>query len=128
MLIVNYLIVLKRKIKNTKNSDDIHLGHLYSFILVDIFETKLYASRTITIREKSPLKYTLPINLDRKAVEPIWISQILNHPDLTETVPCGVGKKNIPMVTYQLDNTDRNKLLNYKENVNSIFVDGITFS
>ena len=32
------------------------------------------------------------------------------------------------MVTYQLDNTDRNKLLNYKENVNSIFVDGITFS
>ena len=71
MLIVNYLIVLKRKIKNSKNSGDIHLGHLYSFILVDIFETKLYASRTITTREKSPLKYTLPINLDSKAVEPI---------------------------------------------------------
>ena len=93
MLIVNYLIVLKRKIKNTKNSGDIHLDHLYSFVLVDIIETKLYASKHQLSGKRSPLKYTLPVNLDSKTLKPIRNSQILNHPDLIETVPCGVEKK-----------------------------------
>ena len=52
------------------------------------------------------------------------ISQVLNHPDVIETLPCDIqNKDNIPMVTNQLGNTVRNKLVNYKKTVNSIFVD-----
>ena len=40
------------------NSGDIHLDHLYSFTL-DIFDTKIYASKTTTIEKRSPPKYTL---------------------------------------------------------------------
>ena len=56
-------------------------------------------------------------------MELIRISQILNHPDVIEILPYDIqNKENIPIVTYQLGNTVRNKLLNYKETVNSIFV------
>ena len=34
-------------------SGDIHLDHLYSFIL-DIIDTKIYASKTTTIKKRSP--------------------------------------------------------------------------
>ena len=68
-------------------------------------------------------KYTFLINFDNKVVELIRISQIFNHPDVTETLPCDIqNKENINIVTYQLGNTVRNKLLNYKETVNSVFV------
>ena len=42
------------------NSGDTHLDHLYSFIL-DIIDTKIYASKATTIKERSPPKCTLYI-------------------------------------------------------------------
>lgn len=62
-------------------SGDIQLDYLYSFPL-DITDTKLYASKKML-----PIpKYTLPINVDNKTVELIRISQILNHPEILETL------------------------------------------
>ena len=83
-----------------------NLDNLYSSIL-DIIDTKLYASTTTNIKKRSP-KYTLPITFDSKAVELKRISQILNHLDIIENFPSDIqNKENIPMVTYQLGNTVR---------------------
>ena len=81
-----------------------HLDHLYSFIL-DISDTKLYASETIIIKKRSPPKSTLPITFDSKALELIKISQILNHSDVIVTFLCYTqNKDNIPMGANQLGN------------------------
>ena len=37
--------------------------------VIDIIDTKLYASKGTTIKKRSPAKYTLPINFVKKAVE-----------------------------------------------------------
>ena len=92
------------------------MDHVYSFIL-DIIDTKLYVFKTATIKKRSPTKYFLPINFGNKALELIKISQILNHPDVIETLPCvAQNKENIPMVTYQLYNTVRKKIIKSQRN------------
>ena len=88
-------IATERLIMLGDNSGEIHLDHLYSFIL-DIIDTKLYASKTLAITERSPLKNALPINFYSKAVELIRISHIRNHPDVIQTLLCDIqNKKNI---------------------------------
>lgn len=88
-------IATERLIMLGDNSGEIHLDHLYSFIL-DIIDTKLYASKTLAITERSPLKNALPINFYSKAVELIRISHIRNHPDVIQTLLFDIqNKKNI---------------------------------
>ena len=77
-----------------------------------------------TVKKKYPPKYAFLKNFGYKALELIRISQILNNPDVIETLLCDIQTKyNIPLVTYQLGKAVRNKLLNYKETINSTFVD-----
>ena len=43
---------------------------------------------------------------------------MLNHADVIETLPCDIqNKETVTITTYQISNTDTNKLLNYKENL-----------
>ena len=86
-------IATERLIMLDDNSGEIHLDHLYSFIL-DIIDTKLYASKTLAITERSPLKNALPINFYSKAVELIRISHIRNHPNVIQTLLCDIQNKN----------------------------------
>ena len=86
-------IATERLIMLGDNSGEIHLDHLYSFIL-DIIDTKLYASKTLAITERSPLKNALPINFYSKAVELIRISHIRNHPNVIQTLLCDIQNKN----------------------------------
>lgn len=86
-------IATERLIMLGDNSGDIHLDHLHSLIL-DIIDTKLYASKTVTITERSPLKNALPINFYSKAVELIRISHIRNHPNVIQTLLCDIQNKN----------------------------------
>ena len=54
----------------------------------------------------------------------IGISKVLSQPNVIEAFSYDTpNKENIPMATYQLGKTVKNKLLNYKETVNSIFLD-----
>ena len=51
------------------------------------------------------------------------VLKIPNDPDVTKARPCDIeNKDNVPMTTYYLCKTVRNKLLHYKETINSIFV------
>ena len=49
-------------------------------LIPDKTDTKLYSFKTITIKKRSPPKYTLPINFDNTVAELIRISQILSYP------------------------------------------------
>ena len=60
---------------------------------------------------------------DNKFLEAIRLPKILNNPYITKTMPCNLEKKDsIPTVTYKLGNTVINKILNYKDAINSIYV------
>ena len=100
---------------------DFQFDHLYSFIL-DIIDTKLFKPKQKT--KKMPPKFRLSVKFDNKAVEQIRLSKILNHPDVINSLPIDLqATENIPVVTYELGQPIRNKILNYKETVHDIVVD-----
>ena len=95
----------------------------YYLFIFDIIDTKLYKPVQSKNRKQAP-KHICTVNFDNKAVESIQLSRILNHPDIVSALPEGMrNKEDIPVVTYKLGSTIRNKILNYKETVDSIFVD-----
>ena len=58
-----------------------------------------------------------------KSVESICLSKIFWDPEVISLLPEELQKdENIPVVTYILGSTIRNKILNYKDTVNSILV------
>ena len=94
----------------------------YYLYVLDIIDTKLYKVPK-EIKKIRP-KYICTVNFDNKAIEAIRLSQIFNHPNTVNKLPPDMQTKDdIPMVTFKLNNTIRNKILNYKETVNSITVD-----
>ena len=60
----------------------------------------------------------------------IKLSEILNKPDVIAQLPRELQcKEKRPVITYKLTNTIRNKISNYKDTVNSIYVeDKISFT
>ena len=95
----------------------------YYLYILDIIDTKLYKPKLSAPRKSAP-KHICTVNFDNKSIEAISLSQILNHPDIVMALPCDLrDKDSIPVVTYKLGGTIRNKILNYKETVNSISVD-----
>ena len=62
-----------------------------------------------------------------KGIEFISLPSILNHPDITKLLPTEdlQTRENIPVVTYSLSNTIRNKIFNYKDTVESINITNI---
>ena len=95
--------------------------HFFQYIL-DIIDTKLY--KPVENYKKPTPKYLCTVNFCNKAVECIRLSSIFNLPEVIQLLPSELQtKENIPVVTFKLGNTVRNKILNYKETVNSIFAD-----
>ena len=89
--------------------------------IADIIDTKLYKS------DKSKTKfipnYICSLKFDNKSVESIHLSKIFRNPEVISLLPEELQKdENIPVVTYILGSTIRNKILNYKDTVNSILV------
>ena len=94
---------------------------VYSYIL-DIIDTKLY--KPSVKNKKPPPKYVCTVFFDNKAVEYIQVSKLLNHPDLVPLLPNSLqDRENRPVVTYKLGPTIRSKIFNYRQTVESIFVD-----
>ena len=102
-------------------------NHFYNYVL-DIIDTKNYMFKQITPKKKH--KYISIIKVDNKGLEDIRVRKMLNHPNIIQTPPYNLqGKEIIPTVTYKQGNTVRNKILNYKDVVNSICIDeDVSFS
>ena len=92
----------------------------YDFIL-DIIDTKLF--KTYKSKTKFIPKYICTVEFDNKTVESIRLSKILRDPEVIALLPDELQKdENIPVVTYTLGSTIRNKIVNYKDTVNSILI------
>ena len=94
----------------------------YSFIL-DTIDTKLYKPEQTKQKKQIP-KYSCTVKFDNKASELIRLAQIFNLPEVVFHLPDKLKKnRNNLTITYQLGKTIRMKRLNYKEAVNSIYLD-----
>ena len=90
--------------------------------MLDIIDTKTYKFKQIT--PKTTEKHIWIVRFHNKALEAIRLPKIFNHPDIIKTLLYNLrGKDSIPIVTYKLGKTIRNNILNYKDAVNSIYVD-----
>lgn len=93
----------------------------YWFILTAI-DTKLYKLEQ-TKQKKKTLKYICAIKIDNKALKIILLPQISNLPEVVFELPDKFqSNKNNPTVTYQFFKTIRNKISNYNETANSIYI------
>ena len=104
------------------------LEHCHMYIL-DIIDTKLYKP-VKKENKKTPSKFRCTVEFHNKAVELIRLASIFRAPNVHNCLPANMqSDDNIPMVTYKLRNTIRNKILNYKQTVNDIQVDDeVSFS
>ena len=94
----------------------------YYLYILDIIDTKLYQPSSLS--KKHIPKHICNVRFDNKALESIRLPAILNLPEVVSKLPSDMREKEeIPVVTYSLTNTIRNKILNYKETVESIYVD-----
>ena len=95
----------------------------YYLFILDTIDIKLYKPEQTKVKNKIP-KYTCTVKFDSKALELIRLPRILNLLEVVFQLPDKLkNNDNNPTVTYQLSKTIRNKILNYKEAVNSIYGD-----
>ena len=110
--------------ENNKNT------HIYAYIL-DIIDTKLYKPLGLNVtHKKSPPKNVCTVRFDNKGMEQIHLSKVINDKNIINLLPEKIQEEShIPVVTFKLCNTVRNKILNYKLTVDSIFTDDeVSFS
>ena len=87
-------------------------------LIMDIIFTKVH-KKEVTNTKKIP-KYVLPIFFDNKGLEFIKLNSILNNNDIRNHLPDPLKEDEVPSPVYNLSNTIRNKIFNYKDTVNSI--------
>ena len=71
---------------------------------------------------KSRPKYILPLYFDNKGLQFLRLSNILHDADVKSKLPDQFREDESPAVVFNLTNTIRNKILNYKDTVSSIDV------
>ena len=98
--------------------------HIHAYIL-DMIDTKLYKPLGLnTNHKKLPPKNICTVRFDNKGMEHIRLSKIINDKNIVKLLPEKIQEQShIPVVTFKLCNTIRNKILNYKQTVESIFID-----
>ena len=96
----------------------------YYLYILDITDTKLYGQNVKESRKTAP-KYTCLVEFHNKAIEAIKLASILNQPQVSCLLPADMREQDsLPMVTYKLGSTVRNKIFNYKQTVNDISING----
>ena len=91
-------------------------------LISDIIETSLW--KEVTLPVKVHLENPCIINFSNKGFNRLTLSKIFRSPDIIAFLPPQLqSETNVPFPTYKLDPPIRNKILNYKETVNSIHVD-----
>ena len=107
---------------NNNKFDFDYKNEQYYLYILDIIDTKIFKPKAHP--NKAAPKHICTVNFDNKGVETIKLPKILNDPEVVSKLPGDMqDKENIPVVTYRLGGTIRNKILNYKDAVNSIYTD-----
>ena len=111
-------VILERNTLFINHSDR---EQLYQFIL-DVIDTKLYKHESKSKR-KAPENVCI-LNFSNKGTELLRLPSIINDKDIITLLPSDLqNKESNPVITFCLENTIRNKVVNYKDTVNSIIVD-----
>ena len=107
--------------KFNSSNYDTKMEQILAYIL-DSIDTKLYYPYSKTAKNLPP-KYTCLVEFHNKAVEAINLASIFRKHEVIHLLPSDMREKdNLPMVTYKLCSTIRNRIFNYKQTVNDIFI------
>ena len=90
-------------------------------LIVDTFFTKIFKEEPPK-KLKSRPKYILPLYFDNKGLQFLRLSTILHDEDIKSKLPDQFREDDSPAVVFNLTNTIRNKILNYKDTVSNIDV------
>ncbi|WP_456235821.1 hypothetical protein [Soonwooa purpurea] len=95
----------------------------YEYIL-DIIDTKLY--KPPIIKNKYIKRNVCVVDYENKGLDDINLAKIFRNREIVQMLPNKLlMEDNIPLVTYRLGPTIRNKIFNYKETVESIMVSNV---
>ena len=93
-------------------------AHCY---ILDIIDTKIFKP-SYKSKSKLPPENLCIVQFNSKAIEMIRLPSILKNHEVIKLLPDVLQKQeNIPVVTYRLGKTIRNKIVNYKNVVTSLF-------
>ena len=109
-------IALEAEEKIKENHDT---NKRYYDMIIDMYLSKVFKSES-NAKTKSPPKYLFPIFFHNKGLDFIQLNQILRKESVKSTLPNSLQNDEVPSVVYNLGNTTRKKILNYKNVVNSI--------
>ena len=109
-------------LNNNRLFDFDYKNEQYYLYILDIIDSKMFKPKQVPTK-KIP-KHICTVSFDNKGLEAIRLAKILHDPEVVLKLPVEMqNNDDIPVVTYRLAGTIRNKILNYKDTVNSIFVD-----
>ena len=89
---------------------------------LDIIMSKIGKPPTLSVSHKCPPSNICHISFNNKAVDFINIQKILRDKEVCNALPHSLSK-NIPTTVYQLSETTRSRLFNYKKFVQSLDID-----
>ena len=90
-------------------------------LILDIIDTKIFKP-SYKLKSKLPPENLCIVQFNNKAVESIRLPSILKDREVLNLLPDVLQKQeNIPVVTYKLGKTIRNKIVNYKNVVSTLF-------
>ena len=122
---------MQKKLLKAIAAEILSNNHLFDFdykneqfylYILDIIDTKIFKPKQIPLK-RAP-KHICTVSFDNKGLEYIRLPKLLHDPEVVSKLPIDMQQKeDIPVVTYRLGGTIRNKVLNYKDTINSIFVD-----
>ena len=121
---------LKHKILKQVASEILQNGNMLKIIINNLFYNyvlRITDAKTYKFKQITPKKTHKNICIaksDNKALEAIRFPKIFSHPNIIKARPYNLQKEDrIPTATCKLGNTIRNNILNYKDVINSIYVD-----
>ena len=110
------LTIMNKSLPSVSN-EVYYQTHCY---ILDIIETKIF-NASYKSSSKLPPENLCIVHFKNKAVEYIRLPSILRNKDVVSLLPEILQQpEKIPVVTYKLGPTIRNKILNYKDTVSSV--------
>ena len=110
-------------ITNSVLDEEMELYSIWFKMTLDIIETKIYKPPPVKPKRKIP-KYRISIPFVNKAMDFINLPQIIRSKEAKDSMPSILNDDDIPMVVYSLSQPIRSRILNYKNFVSELDLDG----